>query len=241
MQLTHSFTVPVGVDEAWAVLRDIERIGPCMPGATIESVDGDDFTGSVKVRVGPISMAYRGSASFVDVDEVVHRAAIDASGKETRGSGTARAHVAAELHEVEDGTKVTVVTDLTVTGRPAQFGRGVMADVGGKLIQQFADCLSEQLASQPEQDPPGAEPDAATTSAAATGLRERPPPTSTPSPPRATPDTIDLLDVAGTPVLKRLAPVAGAVGVLLLMLRGLRGKRARRARRRTRRTRRVRR
>lgn len=220
MQLTHSFTVPVPVDEAWAVLRDIERIGPCMPGATIESVDGEDFTGSVKVKVGPIQMAYRGRASFVDVDEVSHRAAIDASGKETRGSGTARAHVTAELHTVDDQTMVTLVTDLAVTGRPAQFGRGVMADVGGKLIDQFAVCLSSQLASPPVPDPLTAEP---ATSPAPTAMPPRP------TPPRETPEAIDLLGVAGTPVLKRLAPLAGAVTVLILLARGLRARlRARR-------------
>jgi len=146
VELEHEFTVPVGVEEAWAVLRDIERIGPCMPGATIESVEGEHFTGSVKVKVGPITVRYHGEADFVDVDEAGHAARIEAKGKETKGSGTARATVSAALESVDDGTRVRLVTDLAVTGKPAQFGRGVMADVGTKLIGQFADCLSSQLA-----------------------------------------------------------------------------------------------
>jgi len=235
VQLTHSFTVPVGVDEAWVVLRDIQRIGPCMPGATIDSVDGEDFTGTVKVKVGPISMAYRGSASFVDVDEAAHRAAIDASGKETRGSGTARAHVTAELREAADGTEVTVVTDLSVTGRPAQFGRGVMADVGSKLIQQFADCLSEQLGSTaplPAVDEgDGAEPAAADEPVAGApsmvAAAARVTGDGSAAPPPGTPDEIDLLEVAGAPVARRLAPLAAALAVLLLMWRGFRDRRHR--------------
>ena len=146
MQLEHSFTVPVGVDEAWRVLLDIEQVATCMPGATLESVDGDDFTGSVKVRVGPIALVYRGKARFSEKDEAARRAVIDAQGKDARGNGTAAAHVAASLHPDGDTTMVEVVTDLSVTGKPAQFGRGVMADVGNKLIGQFADCLAGRLA-----------------------------------------------------------------------------------------------
>lgn len=146
MELEHAFTVPVGVEEAWEVLRDIERVAPCMPGATIESVDGDDFTGRVKVKVGPMQITYRGNASFVDVDEAARRARIEARGRETRGSGTADATITANLtSEGDASTRVEIVTDLTVTGKPAQFGRGVMADVGQKLIDQFADCLADRL------------------------------------------------------------------------------------------------
>src|SRR5262245_24935001 len=128
MQLEHSFTVPVGVDEAWRVLLDIERVAPCMPGASLDSVDGDGFTGTVKVKVGPIGLTYKGKARFSEKDEHAHRAVIDAQGKDARGNGTAAAKVASTLQAEGDSTRVDVVTDLNITGKPAQFGRGVMVD-----------------------------------------------------------------------------------------------------------------
>ncbi|MCZ2858980.1 SRPBCC domain-containing protein [Blastococcus sp. VKM Ac-2987] len=145
MQLENSFTVPVPVDEAWRVLLDIERIAPCMPGAALDSVDGDDFTGRVKVKLGPINLTYQGKASFVEKDEAAHRAVIDARGKDQRGNGTAAAMVTANLRAEGSVTRVDVLTDLNITGRPAQFGRGVMTDVGNKLLGQFADKLAAQL------------------------------------------------------------------------------------------------
>ncbi|TYP88049.1 SRPBCC family protein [Blastococcus xanthinilyticus] len=145
MQLENSFTVPVPVDEAWRVLLDIERIAPCMPGAALDSVDGDDFTGRVKVKLGPINLTYQGKASFVEKDEAAHRAVIDARGKDQRGNGTAAAVVTAQLKAEGSVTRVDVLTDLNITGRPAQFGRGVMTDVGNKLLGQFADKLAAQL------------------------------------------------------------------------------------------------
>ncbi len=202
MQLEHVFTVPVPVDEAFTVLRDVERIAPCMPGATIGEVNGDEFTGTVKVKVGPITVTYRGDARFVDVDPERHTATIEASGKETRGSGTARATVRADLVDRGASTEVTVTTDLAITGKPAQFGRGVMAEVGEKLIGRFADCLAEQLS--------GAEQEAVPSAATSAGAG------------------IDLLDVAGTPVLKRAAPVVAAVAALLIFLRRVRRVRRRR-------------
>jgi carbon monoxide dehydrogenase subunit G len=158
VQLEHSFTVPVGVDDAWKVLLDIERIAPCMPGAAIDSVDGDDFTGTVKVKLGPIGLTYKGKASFIEKDESAHRAVIDARGRDARGNGTASAKVTATLTETDGSTKVDVLTDLDITGKPAQFGRGVMVDVGNKLIGQFADCLAGKLS---EGDAPAAEEPAA--------------------------------------------------------------------------------
>jgi carbon monoxide dehydrogenase subunit G len=145
VQLEHSFTVPVPVDEAWRILLDIERIGPCLPGAVIESVDGDEFSGSVKVKLGPINLTYKGKASFVEKDESAHRAVIDARGRDARGNGTAHAVVTAALSESGGVTGVDVQTELDITGKPAQFGRGVMVDVGNKLIGQFADCLAATL------------------------------------------------------------------------------------------------
>ncbi|MDQ3733276.1 MAG: SRPBCC family protein [Actinomycetota bacterium] len=146
MQLEHSFTVPVPVDQAWRVLLDIEQIAPCMPGAVLDTVDGDDFTGRVKVKLGPISLTYKGKASFVKKDEATHTAVIDAAGKDQRGNGTAAATVTATLQD-QDGssTRVDVLTDLNITGKPAQFGRGVMVDVGNKLIGQFATCVESKL------------------------------------------------------------------------------------------------
>jgi carbon monoxide dehydrogenase subunit G len=145
VQLENSFTVPVPIDEAWRVLLDIERIAPCMPGAALDSVTGDDFTGRVKVKLGPINLTYQGKASFVEKDEAAHKAVIDARGKDQRGNGTAAAVVTAKLKPEGDATRVDVLTDLNITGRPAQFGRGVMTDVGNKLLGQFADKLAAQL------------------------------------------------------------------------------------------------
>ncbi|MCW2698431.1 MAG: coxG [Modestobacter sp.] len=147
MQLENSFTVPLPIDEAWRVLMDIDRIAPCMPGAILDSVEGDDFTGRVKVKLGPINLTYQGKGSFIERDETTHQAKIDARGKDQRGNGTAAAIVTAKLASEGDVTRVDVLTDLNITGRPAQFGRGVMTDVGNKLLGQFADKLSAQLAS----------------------------------------------------------------------------------------------
>ncbi len=158
MQLEHSFTVPVGIDDAWKVLLDIERIAPCMPGAALDSVDGDNFTGTVKVKLGPIGLTYKGKASFTEKDADAHRAVIDAQGRDARGNGTASAKVTATLTEQGAETKVDVVTDLDITGKPAQFGRGVMADVGNKLIGQFADCLAGKLSGGEPAEQPAPEP-----------------------------------------------------------------------------------
>ena len=160
MQLDHEFTVPVPAAQAWPVLLDIDRIAPCMPGATVTKIDGDDFEGTVKVKVGPITVTYGGTASFLEKDESDRRAVIEARGRETRGTGTATARVTAQLHEQGESTRVVVSTDLAITGKPAQFGRGVLSDVGAKLLGRFADCLSTQLAAG-ETAPAPAEPAAA--------------------------------------------------------------------------------
>ena len=141
MQLENSFTVPVPIDEAWRVLLDIERIAPCMPGAALDSVDGDDFTGRVKVKLGPINLTYQGKASFIEKDEAAHKAVIDARGKDQRGNGTAAASFAVTTAAEGAITRVDVLTDLNITGRPAQFGRGVMTDVGNKLLGRCRDLL----------------------------------------------------------------------------------------------------
>lgn len=258
MELEHSFTVPVTRDQAWDVLLDVERVAPCMPGATLDSVDGDEIKGRIKVKLGPITMTYAGTAQFTERDSAAGVVTLQASGKETRGAGTASATVRSELHAEGSQTRVTVHTSLNVTGRPAQFGRGVMADVSGKLIGIFADNLANMLAADgtgpvsPESASPApasteaatAEPastETATAPATAGAATAAPAAAGSPdaaaasSPPlRAVPawdsgdDAIDLLDVAGFPVLKRAIPVAA--GLLLVVAVVLR--RRRRGRRR---------
>ena len=152
MELDHSFTVPVPPEQAWDVLLDVEKVAPCMPGAQVDTVDGDDVAGRLKVKVGPVSLTYKGTATFKDRDEADRSVLVEASGKEMRGSGTASATVRAALRpengsEPASATLVTLHTTLNVTGRPAQFGRGVITEVGSRLIDRFADNLAQQLAS----------------------------------------------------------------------------------------------
>lgn len=156
MELRHEFTVPVPADEAWRALLDIEGIAPCMPGAAVESFDGETVRGTVKVKVGPITLTYRGTAAFQEKDEAARRMVLSANGKEARGTGTARATVTGELAEADGGTRVSVVTDLAVTGRPAQFGRGVLAEVGDRLVGRFAECLAGKLADGGAREDTGA-------------------------------------------------------------------------------------
>src|ERR1700749_2404554 len=148
MELDHSFTVPVPPDQAWDVLLDVQQVAPCMPGATVDTVDGDDVAVPLKVKVGPVALTYKGTATFKDRDAADRSMLVEASGKEMRGAGTASATVKASL-QPENGsdaaTLVTLHTTLNVTGRPAQFGRGVIAEVGSRLIDKFADNLAQQL------------------------------------------------------------------------------------------------
>ncbi|MGW5461341.1 SRPBCC family protein [Streptomyces sp. NPDC003996] len=207
MELHHEFTVPVPVGDAWHVLLDIERVAPCLPGAVVEDYDGKTVTGSVKVKVGPVTVAYRGTAVFEEQDEAAHRMVLVASGRETRGQGTARATVTGTLTERDGGTAVSVRTDLTVTGRPAQFGRGVLAEVGDRLVGQFASCLAERLAEP----------------APAPAAEEQPQQWEEPEP-----EPLDLLRTAGLPVAKRAAGLVAALALLTWvaarLLRRVRGR-----------------
>lgn len=222
MELRHEFTVPVAVGEAWKVLLDIERVAPCMPGATVEGVEGDTVKGAVKVKVGPITVTYRGTAVFEEKDEEAHRIVLSARGKEVRGQGTARATVTGTLAERDGGTVVSVLTDLAITGRPAQFGRGVMAEVGDKIIGQFADCLSGQLAgagAERARGAPGEEPVRDGTGGPGTGegrpgLRVAEPPAPGPYPA----EPIDLIRAAGLPVAKRTAAAALVLAALAALV-----------------------
>ena len=160
MELEHSFTVPVPKERAWDVLLDVERVAPCMPGTTLDSVDGDEIHGRIKVKVGPISMTYTGKAEIVEKDEQAGLVRLEASGKETKGAGTASASVRSVLESRGNETYVTVLTSLNVTGKPAQFGRGVMNEVSGKLRSIFAANLAAMLS---ESHDGGAADSAATT------------------------------------------------------------------------------
>jgi uncharacterized protein len=235
IELDNSFTVPVPPKQAWDVLLDVERIAPCMPGATVTSVDGDEITGTVKVKLGPVSLTYKGKARFTEKDEERRSVSLEANGKEARGSGTASATVTASLApgESEDQTAVTMHTSLNVTGRPAQFGRGVMADVSAKLVEQFATNLSDLLAQSapaqtPEADPPVAVTEEAEAPAAdeATTRDVEPEPAAAPeTPAAATPaapqqqDSLNIVRLVAGPVLKRVVPVAAVAGAIALLYR----------------------
>jgi carbon monoxide dehydrogenase subunit G len=154
MDLEHRFTIPAPLEEIWAAFNDPERVAPCFPGATLISVDGDEFTGSAKIKLGPIALQYNGTGTYVARDESAHRLVIEAKGKDKRGNGTANATITAQLARDGDGTAANVTTELAVTGKPAQFGRGVMQDVSDKLLGQFVDCLQATLGvKQPAQVP----------------------------------------------------------------------------------------
>lgn len=145
MELTHAFDVPASVEQTWSTFMDLERVGGCFPGATVDSVTDDSFTGSVKVKLGPIALVYAGAGRFVERDDAAHRAVIEASGKDKRDNGTAGATVTVQLSPGDGVTHVEVGTDLAITGKPAQFGRGVMQDVSDKLLGQFVGCIETQL------------------------------------------------------------------------------------------------
>ncbi len=145
MELRHEFTVPATLEETWEAFNDIESVAACFPGATVSAVEGDTFTGSCKVKLGPIALVYNGTGTFVEKDEAARRMVIDAMGKDKRGNGTAGAHVTATMTDAGGATHVEVLTDLAITGKPAQFGRGVMQDVSDKLLGQFTACLEQKV------------------------------------------------------------------------------------------------
>jgi carbon monoxide dehydrogenase subunit G len=152
MKLENEFTVPASIDQAWAVLLDVPRVAPCLPGATVEPDRGEEgeYKGQMKIKIGPITASYKGTVKIQEADEANHTVAMRAQAKDARGQGTAAATITSTMEEVADGTKVTVVTDMRVTGPAAQFGRGVMQDVSAKLMTRFADCLAEQMQASPD-------------------------------------------------------------------------------------------
>jgi carbon monoxide dehydrogenase subunit G len=249
MEMDHSFTVPVPPERAWDVLLDVERIAPCMPGASVDEFDGEVVTGRIKVKVGPVSLTYRGTAKFTERDPGAKVIVLEASGKETRGAGTASATVRATLEPGGEGTIASMHTTMNVTGRPAQFGRGVMVEVGGKLVEQFAQNLRQLItddsasgggAAAPEADSTqagaAADGDASADQATATPTAHDGPghtqpspvvpsaattPTATAQPPAASADSINLVKLVGPALLKRVVPVAVVAAVLALLGRRL--------------------
>ncbi|WP_134739782.1 SRPBCC family protein [Nocardioides sp. 503] len=228
MDLTHRFTVPTGVEETWSHFQDIASVAECFPGATVSSVEGDTFQGSCKVKLGPIALVYNGSGTFLEKDETAHRFVVDAKGKDKRGNGTAGAVVTCTMTDASGATDVEVVTDLNITGKPAQFGRGVMQDVSDKLLGQFVACLEQRLspAAEPEAAAELAdEPTPLADEAAAATAAPVPPPTP-PRPASVAPPTDDSLDLgaAVVPILLKTywKQALGAVLVVALLRRLLR-------------------
>jgi carbon monoxide dehydrogenase subunit G len=214
MELENSFVVPADIETAWKTLLDVEAIAPCMPGATLTSFDGDAFTADVKVKLGPVMMMFGGEGKFVSRDESTHTVVIDASGKEKKGAGTAAAVVTAQLiSEGPESTRAQIVTDLTVTGKAAQFGRGVMADVSKRLIDQFAGNLETVILTRKNAGTAAAAAaDAAVDEAAADATTSAP--TYAPPAPVLDNEALDLGNAAMVPVLKRVVPLV--VGVVVV-------------------------
>ena len=196
MELTNEFTVAAPIEEAWALLLDIERLGPCMPGAEVTSFDGEAFTGTVKVKLGPVNQTYGGQGRFISRDPENRTVVVEASGKDKRGSGTAKATVTGSLHQADGGTRVHVVTDLHITGPAAQFGRGMIADVAGKLVGQFAACLADELSKPAPVQPAPSEPQAAPVPIPATPSK---PEAAAPESPAAPAPLADVTAVAQAP------------------------------------------
>ena len=234
MKIEDEFRVDVPIDEAWKVLLDLERIAPCMPGAQLQEIEGDEYRGIVKVKVGPITAQYKGAARIVETDEAAHVVVLKAEGRDTRGQGNASANVTATLTPDGTGTVVHIDTDLNITGKVAQFGRGVMADVSGKILGQFAsnlerDVLSGGPGADAEADAPVADAPGAADAAAGSETAAEPavaPTEGTRKIDSAEPEPVDLLDTAGNAVAKRVVPIVIAL-IALLAFRALRKRRKR--------------
>ena len=226
MELSHRFTVPIGVEETWAHFNDIASVAECFPGAQVTEADHESFSGSVKVKLGPIALLYNGSGTFVEKDEAAHRFVVDAKGKDKRGNGTAGAKVTVSMTDAGGSTDVAVETDLAITGKPAQFGRGVMQDVSDKLLGQFVTCLEQRRAGD---EPAGAAPSSGVPVAESpVQMAAGTPPTAAtpaPPPPPPPPPQTEALDLGSTvlPVLLRSYwKQAVAVVAVLVLVRWLR-------------------
>lgn len=217
MDLNHQFTVNVPIAEAWLILTDLERIAPCLPGAQLTEVEGDTYRGQVKIKVGPILAQFKGQASFVSRDDVAHKASLKGEGRDTTGKGNASAVITAELTSISPtSTTCTVHTDLTISGKVAQFGRGALADVSDKLLAQFSENLNQLITGAPSTSTP-------TTATAAPAATSTPAPAPSEQPairiinsPEVAP--LDLLGTAGAPILKRAIPALIAVVAVVAAL-----------------------
>jgi len=212
-QIVNEFTVNLPIDQAWPVICDLERIAPCLPGAQLEEIEGDVYRGKVKVKLGPADTEFKGEAQFVERDDEQHRAKLTGKGRDTKGRGNAAADIFAEAVALSPtSTKCTVTADIHITGKVAQFGRGILGDVSKKLIDQFSANLNTMLDEQqtsPATAEPAAEPSAAEPAAEPT-VRKINGPAAEP---------VDLADMAGPALLKRFGPAVAALLILFLLLR----------------------
>ena len=212
MDLVHEFTVPVPVDDAWRILTDVERIAPCLPGAQLQEIEGDTYRGIVKVKVGPIQAQFKGQASFVEQDHVAHRVVLKGEGRDTTGKGNASALITAELTSLNaSSTNVKVLTDLSITGKVAQFGRGAMADISDKLLAQFVENLNVLIGEQ--QSAPAA---TAPAPAATSTDEDEAPQIRKIDAPEA--EALDLLSVSSGAIVKRAIPVVIAIAAVVIWL-----------------------
>lgn len=198
MELSNEFVVTAPIDATWAILTDLERIAPCLPGAQLDEVEGDEYRGTVKVKVGPITSQYKGTATFVDLDKVNHKAVLRATGRDTRGQGNATATVTAQLSADGDKTKVNVVTELDITGKVAQFGRGMLADISTKLLGQFAERLEADVVG------------ALGSTTGTTGAETTGPENGAPLTPGETPSSEATGDESAAPRVRQIAPTDNA-------------------------------
>jgi len=225
MELTNEFEVAVPIHVAWAVLTDAERIAPCLPGAELREVEGDEYRGVVKVKVGPITASYQGTARFTELDESGHRAVLRAEGRETRGQGNATAEITASMMPSGSGTKVSVLTDLSITGKVAQFGRGVLADVSTKLLDQFVTNLEASVLGPDEVAVP-------LEVTALEGQSDHQGPDAAPAIRHidsAPAEPVDLVAVAGASAARRLRPLLIVAGIVVVIGLAIRSRRRRRA------------
>jgi carbon monoxide dehydrogenase subunit G len=212
MDLHHEFTVPVPAADAWKILTDLERLAPCLPGAQLTEIEGDIYRGQVKIKVGPILAQFKGQASFVSRDDANFLASLKAEGRDTGGKGNASATITARLEPVSAASaKCTVDTQLNISGKVAQFGRGALADVSDKLLLQFVDNLNTLIASQPVESAPtaaSAAPAAAPAAPSAAPVVRKIEQTQEVAP-------LDLLDTAGSTIAKRLVPVLVVIAAVV--------------------------
>jgi uncharacterized protein len=223
IELDNSFTVPVPPEKAWDVLLDVERIAPCMPGASVQSIsdDGNEIEGQVKVKLGPLSLTYKGTAKFTDKNPADQTLAIEATGKETRGAGTASANVQATLKpgDAAGSTLVAIHTSLNVTGRPAQFGRSLLPEVSGKLIAQFATNLEALIASDNPTAEEAATPESDGTAADSSGETVTAAAKPAPAPVMKQEESLNAFKFVVVPILKRVIPVAAVGAAVAVVIR----------------------